>query len=552
MLRKFFSFLFRKIRPAGNSDYNYSAPGNFTLQRLRINSRLFSQKPLISVLIPTYNTPAGLLRQCVESVLHQAYENWELCIADDNSTSAETIDYLNSLRENPKVKILFRKENGHIARCSNSAMELATGEYCALLDHDDVLAQDALYEVVNLLQKEPQLDFIYTNEDKIDEQNKHFDPVYKPSWNPDTFLSWNFVCHLAVFRTSILKNIGGFRPEYNGSQDYDLILRFTEQTKNIRHLPKILYHWRMHALSVAMNTHSKPYAYINGKKALEDALRRRWEKGAVEMHLGEMLGMYTVRYKLYDHPLISIIIPTRDRASLVRTCVQSIFDKSTYRKFEIILVDNNSTETSLTELISEYKKEHPRQFHSIREEIPFNFSALMNAGARAAKGEYLLLLNNDTKVISEDWLEGLLEQAQRTSVGAVGARLLFKNNTIQHAGIELREDALAEHVYSYLRENDLPPQADCIQNYPAVTAAALMVSKAKYDQVKGFDENLAVDYNDIDFCLKLKEAGYHNVCVPFVKLYHYESISRGKEKKSLDKYSQYLAERKNFTEKWTE
>lgn len=540
------------MKISGKSEYSYTAPGSFALQRMRVQSRSFPYQPLISVLIPTYNTPLNFLIQCVESVLNQAYENWELCIADDNSTSEDTIAYLKSLQTNPKIKICFRTTNGHIAINSNSALELATGEYTLLLDHDDVLALDAMFELVKAVQTNPELDFIYTNEDKIDEENVHVDPVIKPDWSPDTFLSWNYICHLAMFRTRILKEIGGFKSDYNGSQDYDLILRVTEKTTHVKHLPKILYHWRMHSESVALNTHAKPYAYLNGKKALEDSLKRRGEQCTVEMHLGEMLGMYTVRYALKAQAKISIIIPTKNCSFLVKICVDSIFEKSSYSNFEIILIDNNSDEPALFKLMEEYKRKYPSQFFSIREEIPFNFSALMNAGSRAATGDYLLLLNNDTRVISADWMESMLAHAQRSHAGAVGARLLFKNNTLQHNGIELHANGIAEHVFSYLKENELPPQADCIKNYAAVTAACLMVSKKKFEEVEGFDENLAVDYNDIDFCLKLKNKGYHNVCLPFVKLYHYESITRGKEKKSMEKYSQYLSERKNFTEKWVQ
>ncbi|MCU0429137.1 MAG: glycosyltransferase family 2 protein [Cytophagaceae bacterium] len=551
MLFKVVAFIFRKFKPnSGSEAYQYTPLSRFSLQRLQIESQRFSYRPLISILVPTYNTPLPLLEKCIDSVRGQVYENWELCIADDNSTSEALKEYLTTLKNEPRITVQFRTHNGHIAACSNTALEMARGEYTALLDHDDELAPEALVELVKVLQTRPTLDFLYTDEDKIDEQGNHFDPVRKPDWSPDTFYSWNYICHLAMFRTTILKRIGGFSAAYNGSQDYELILRFTEQTHQVAHIPKIVYHWRMHSESVAMNTHAKPYAYLNGKKALEDSLKRAGKNAEVEMHLGEMLGMYSVHYALHKQSKISIIIPTRNCAFLVKICIDSIFQQSSYTSYEIILIDNNSDDPAFFQLLEEYAAKYPGIFRVVRAEIPFNFSALMNIGAKAATGDYLLLLNNDTKVISPDWLERMLAHGQQPHTGAVGARLLYKNNTIQHNGIVLHSNGIAEHVYAYEKDQHAPPQAECIRNYPAVTAACLLVEKQKYWEVGGFDENLAVDYNDIDFCLKLGEKGYHNVCLPHVKLHHFESISRGKEKKSMDKYAQYLSERKNFTEKW--
>lgn len=516
------------------------------------NIKIFSYQPKISIILPVYNPPESFLIQAIESVLDQVYDNWELCIADDCSPNEDIKPILEKFAaEDERIKVVYRKENGHISAASNSALNIATGDFVVLLDHDDLLTRDALYQNVYQLNIDKTLDLIYSDEDKIDENRIRTEPHFKPDWCPDNFMARNYITHLACLRKSIVDEIGGFRVGFEGSQDYDLFLRFTEKSQHIYHIPKILYHWRMHAGSTAQEEQVKPYAFEAGVKALQESLDRRGEKAIATIKPG-LPGFYTVRYDIVNEDKISIVIPTKDNAKVLETCLESVFEKSTYKNFEVILIDNNSEEKATFELLDKYEKRYPKQFVRLTLPIPFNFSTLMNKGVEVAKGDYIVLLNNDTEIITPDWMEAMLEQAQRESVGVVGVKLLYHNDTIQHAGVVIGLGGVAGHTFIGLPK-DSPGYFYYItstNNYLAVTAACFMVKKEKYWEVAGFNEDFSVEYNDVDFCLKLAEAGYNNLYVPYVELYHYESLTRGHPHMTKTSYERHVREVNLFKTRW--
>jgi O-antigen biosynthesis protein len=501
------------------------------LWKLSQTMEVFPHKPLISVIMPVFNAPESFLRDAIDSVISQIYPNWELCIADDASTALHVKKILKEYQSlDHRVKVVFRSVNGHISRCSNSALDLATGEFIALLDHDDLLTPDALYEVVLLLNRHRHADMIYSDEDKIDEKGYLRDPFFKPDWCPDSFLSRMYTCHFGVYRRSLVEAIGRFRPGFEGSQDYDLVLRFTEKTSKILHIPKILYHWRMHEHSTAQNTDSKNYAVEAAEKALEEALQRRGEPGKVAA-VKEYPGCYLIRYDIQDFKLVTIIIPTRDLSEVLERCLESIFSKTTYPNYEVLVIDNGSTESSTYSLFERWQKQEPHRFRYKTFDIPFNYSKLNNYGVQQSQGDYLLFLNNDTEVLSADWLTAMVEQVQRPQIGAVGARLLYPDETLQHAGVVAGIGGVAGHSHKHQPsdQNGYFSQIQSINNYSAVTAACLMCRRDVFEQAGGFEEDLAVAFNDIDFCFKLLKHGYRNLYLPHVILYHYESKSRGYE-----------------------
>ena len=502
--------------------------------------------------MPVYNTPEVFLREAIQSVLDQVYPDWELCIADDASTAPHIRGILEEYqRKDSRIKVVFRTQNGHISATSNSALELATGEFIGLLDHDDVLTPDALYEVVSLLNQHPVADMIYSDEDKLNEKGELTGHFFKPDWCPDSFLSRMYTCHFGVYRREIINQIGGFRVGYEGSQDYDLVLRFTEKTNQIFHIPKILYHWRIHSSSAAGGTEAKPYAYEAAKRALQDAIDRRGELGIVQ-DVPEYLGRYWVRYKILDYKRVSIIIPTRDLGAVLNRCLESIFTKTLYPNYEVILIDNGSIEPETQEIIEQWKQKEPQRFRSYRLDIPFNFSRIINYGVQQASGDYLLLLNNDTEVITPDWIDGMVEQAQRPSIAAVGVLLRYPEGQIQHAGVILGMGRVAAHSHQYCLETDPGYQGQiiCMNNYLAVTAACLMCRREVFDEVNGLDEKLAVAYNDVDFCLKLIQQGYYNIYLPHIELYHHESKSRGLVENTPEKLARFMNESMIIRQRW--
>jgi glycosyltransferase involved in cell wall biosynthesis len=501
--------------------------------RLIVRSRIaaFRHQPLISVVMPVYDPPLHFLEDAIRSVQNQLYPNWELCIADDASTNAAVQSFLQRYADNDaRIKVVFRKTNGHISAASNSALELVSGEYIALLDNDDLLAEHALFWLADAILAHPSAGLIYSDEDKIDEAGRRYDPYFKSDWNPDLFHSHNMISHLGAYRTDLVRKLGGFREGYEGSQDYDLALRCTERLApaEIVHIPRVLYHWRSHSGSTALSSDAKPYALLAAERALNNHFFRIEVSAKAELL---NFGMYRVRYSLpSSSPLVSLIIPTRNSLHLIKPCVESILDKTTYKNFEILIVDNNSNEASTLDYFASLANE-PR-IRILRDERPFNYSALNNAAVQQARGDYIGLINNDIVVINPDWLEEMLGLATQPAVGAVGARLWYPNDTLQHGGVITGIWGVAGHVHPFINRgaSGYFGRAQLIQTFSAVTAACLVIKKSIYQSVGGLEEtHLKVIFNDVDFCLRVREAGYRNVWTPYAELYHYESATRGKE-----------------------
>jgi GT2 family glycosyltransferase len=508
-------------------------------------------RPLFSVILPVYNVDAIWLEKAIQSVLAQIYPDWELCIADDASSKSHIKPLLERYSKlDSRIKVCFRPENGNIVAASNSALELATGDYIALLDHDDELAPDALFENAKLINQHPDADFIYSDEDKIDTRGRRSGAFFKPDWSPDYFHACMYTCHLGVYRTRLIREMGGFRPGYDGSQDYDLVLRVVEKTQHIYHISKILYHWRIIPSSVTTGEQAKPWAYAAARRSLEAMLERSPYPGWVEET--ERAGFWRVRRHIVGKPLISIVIPSAGRIlenggrslNVLENCIQSIYQQSTYRHFEIIVVDGyDIPEPTLTWLQQFPQEAGSPEIRLVRCSEPFNFAHRINQGTAAATGNLLLLLNDDTEVLSPDWLESMVEFAQQAEIGAVGAKLLYPDRTIQHVGVMVLEGN-AGHAFH--RADGAHPGYFCSnvvnRNYLAVTAACLMVRRQVFEQVGGMDEMFPLNYNDVDLCLKFHQAGYRNVVTPYAQLLHYESVSRDGELKPK--------EWENLNQKW--
>ncbi len=509
----------------------YDTVGHHGREILKNRVAALARKPLISVLMPAWNTPEDYLRRAIESVIAQAYPHWELCIADDASSAMHVRAVLEEYcRRDSRIKVAYRTENGHISAASNSALELASGEYLALLDHDDELPANALYCVALEVSRHPEAALIYSDEDKLDAQGRRCDPYFKPDWNPDLFLSQNMVSHLGVYRTEVVRRIGGFREGLEGSQDYDLALRVMEQIRpgQVRHIPKVLYHWRMTPGSTSLSGNEKPYAFHAAVRALNEHLLRNGGKGEAT-DAGEAAGMYRVRRAIpAAPPLVTLIVPTRNGLELLRTCVQSIVANTRYPSYEILIVDNGSDDPATLAYLGELEK--TGQARVLRDERPFNFAALNNRAVEEARGDIVGLLNNDIEAIGADWLEEMVSHALRPEIGAVGARLWFPNDTLQHGGVIL-VGGVADHAHRGLRRGNsgYGGRAALLQNFSAVTAACLVLRKELYLAAGGMDERLAIAFNDVDFCLRLNEMGYRNLWTPYAELYHHESASRGHE-----------------------
>ena len=489
----------------------------------------FNYAPLISIAVPAYQTPVEFLKQMIESLISQTYTGWELCIANASPDNEEMQRVLADYSaKDVRVRFCSLKENLGIAENTNRAFAMAKGEFMGLLDHDDLLAPNALYEIVNTLQDHPQADALYTDEDKVTtDLDEHFQPHLKPDFNLDLLRSNNYICHFFVVRKSIVEKAGGFRKEFDGAQDYDFIFRCTENAREVLHVPEILYHWRTHKASTADNPASKMYAFEAGKRAIEAHLERTGTKGTVS-HTQD-LGFYRVKYPVQGEPLVSVIIPNKDEKETLQTCLESLKKNTSYQNFEIIIIENNST----TGEIFKYYKELSRdqQIHLLRWGKEFNYSAINNFGVAHARGEYLLFLNNDVKSIEPDWMEEMLGVCQRPEVGGVGAKLIYPDNTIQHAGCVIGMGGIAGHMFV-----DMPAdrtgylhKASLLQDMSAVTAACLMMKKEVFEQAGGFTEELAVAFNDVDLCLKVRKNNHLIVYDPYAKLYHMESKTRGAE-----------------------
>lgn len=493
------------------------SPTPARVRKMKQRLATLSYQPLISIVMPTYNTEPDWLREAIASVKRQLYTNWELCIADDGSTNEETKTALKTYEDDPKIKINYLDTNGGISAASNQALSIAGGEFIALLDHDDEIRSDALYWIVRKLNEQRDLDFIYTDEDKKEPSGRRTEPFFKPDWSPDLEMSVNYVTHLSVFRREIIERAGGFRSGYDGSQDYDLVLRVMELTDKIAHVARPLYTWRRVPGSTAAEPHAKEFAIGAAKLALKDALERRGYEGEVADGLVE--GRYRVRYAINDDPKVAIVIPTRDRVDMLRRAVESIRQKSTYENYEIMIVDNDSQEQ---ETLDYLKSCDARVF---RYPGDFHYSRMNNTAAREASGAaYILFLNNDTEVITPDWIESMLEHAQRPEVAAVGARLFYPTGAIQHEGVIM---GIAGGSAGNVDHGGYFGLGETIRNCSAVTAACMMTRAEAFWDLGGFDEQLRVAFNDVDFCLRARKNGYRVVYTPYAQLFHYESASRG-------------------------
>ncbi len=536
------------------SDYaawvrDYATPTSSDLAAMTEECADLERQPVISFITPVYNTPEPVLRAMIESVLAQAYPRWELCLADDASTVPHVAAVLEEYRtRDPRIKVVRRESNGHISAASNSALALATGEFVALLDHDDVIPKDALYWVVRELNAHKDAALLYSDEDKLDFSGARATPYFKCDWNYDLFLSHNLITHLGVYRADIVREIGGFREGFEGAQDYDLALRFIERIEpsQIRHIPRVLYHWRMIAGSTAVGASEKNYAAERARLAIEEHLKRMRIAATVET---VPVAVQRVRYQLPEaRPLVSIIIPTRNGLNLVRQCIESIREKTTYSPYEILLVDNGSDDKAAIDYFTALDRDGT--VRRIEDPGPFNFSRINNDAARKALGEYFLFLNNDIEVITPDWLGELVSHAMRPGIGSVGARLWYPNNTIQHAGLVLVAGLAAHAHHGRPRGNDgYFSRAGLIQSLSAVTAACVCVPKKVFEEIGGFDETLAVAFNDVDLCLRIQSRGYRNVYTPYAELYHHESASRGYEN-TPEKRIRFEKEANILRERW--
>ena len=507
--------------------YEAYVPDEAALERQRHHH--FEYSPLISVAVPAYRTPEKFLAQMIDSLLAQTYGNWELCIANGSPEDSAMKKVLEEYtKKDSRIRVSELTENKGIAGNTNAALEMAQGEFVGLLDHDDLLAPNALYEIVRALDEDRNLDAVYTDEDKVTtELDEHFQPHLKPDFNLDLLRSNNYICHFFVVRRSIVQKVGGFCQEFDGAQDHDFIFRCIETAEKVGHIPEILYHWRTHKASTADNPASKMYAFDAGKRAIEAHLKRTGTEGIVS-HTPD-LGFFRVKYPVQGQPLVSVIIPNKDEKETLKACIDSIREKTEYPNYEIIIVENNST----TDEIFQYYKElsqDPR-IRLLRWKKEFNYSAINNYGVRHANGEYLLFLNNDVTVITPGWIKELLGVCQRPEVGAAGVKLIYPDNTIQHAGCVIGLGGIAGHMFVDMPANRTGylHKASILQDMSAVTAACMMMKRTAFEEAGGFTEKLSVAFNDVDLCLKVRKNHKLIVYDPYVQLYHMESKTRGAE-----------------------
>lgn len=554
--KKYLKRFFNRVKK--RSGELYYDPFNVLEYQKWLNSQVeeenkleFSYTPLISILIPVYNVEPKILEECLLSVLQQSYQNFEVCLVDDCSTNAKTIEILKDYQQkSSKIKVCFRNSNGHISKASNTALQMATGEYIALLDNDDVLSSNALYENVKVLNQDPTIDFIYSDEDKLNSNGQYCEPHFKPDFSPDTLLGVNYICHFAVIKTAVVRQVGGFSVGLEGAQDHDLFLKVTELTNRVYHIPKILYHWRMTEGSTAASIEHKEYATNTARLAIEAALKRR--KISAKVHYNAKTSYHIIEYTYKQEPSVSIIIPTRDHCEITHHCLESIYKKTEYHNYEIIVVDNNSIEDATFKMFQSFKHAH-QNFRVIKADMDFNYSKINNLAIQKSNSDIIILLNNDTEIISKDWLHVLVGYAMQPHIGAVGPKLLYEDGTIQHGGVILGLGDIAAHAF--LRE-----EGDAIgvygrlqipYNYSAVTGACLAIEKKKILEIGMLNENLKVAYNDVELNIKLLKAGYYNVFVPQISIYHLESKSRGLDS-TKEKYRLYLKERQYMLDNYKE
>ncbi len=499
------------------------------VEAMRAEARTFQHAPLISIITPVFNTPVSWLNAAIESVLAQVYEKWELILIDDASTDPQTIAILPAiLARDRRIRLTRLPASGGISAASNAGIAIATGEWIGFFDHDDVLEPDALYQTAKLLLAHPDADLIYSDEDKLTE-NGFEAPLFKPDWSPDFFLSYNYICHFTTIRRTLIDSVGGFRSEFDGAQDYDLFLRIVERTERIHHIPRVLYHWRRSASSTSDNIRRKPKALEAGKRAIDEHLQRRAEAGHVAIDW--RTHAYWVKREVRRARKVCIIIPVRDGIPLLSRCIESIVKKTSYPDFEIVIVNNDSESQEARDY---FARTTHRLLHYPG---PFNFSAINNFAVEQTQCPWLLFLNNDVEVIDSEWLGAMVEHVQRPEVGAVGARLLYPDNTVQHAGVVLGVGGIAQHAFRGFPAEDpgVNRQLQVTRNYSSVTGACLMTRREVFDEIGGFDEErLPVTFSDVDLCLKMRRTGYLIVYTPFAKLYHHESASRRRSVEALE------------------
>lgn len=550
VLRKIIRFLKHE------KDTNYGGYGEWILANEVRNNELEKQRkktfelmPKISIVVPMYNTNEKFFKELIDSVMEQTYSNFELCLADGSPNKNEKLE--NIMPKDKRIKYKFLNTNKGISGNSNEAVKMATGEYIALLDHDDLLAPYALFEVVKCINKNNNVEFIYSDEDKIDERGNRSEAYFKPDFAPDTLRCQNYICHFSVLKKELMDKLGGFDSEFDGAQDYDLFLRMSEIVKpeNIKHIPRILYHWRVHKDSTAkLNSNAKNYAFDNGIKAIKAHLKRLALDA--EVSNGCIDGIYRVDYKVKGNPKVSIVIPNKDGKEMLNVCINSILEKTTYNNYEIVIVENNSENEETFEYYKELEKNEKIKVVKYPK-TGFNYSGIINYGVKNADGDYIIQLNNDTELLTNNWLEIMLGYCQRDDVGAVGVKLYYPDETIQHAGIIVgiggiagnRFKSVPKSGHGYFAEESM------VQNLSSVTAACIMTPKKIYEEVDYMNEELAVAFNDVDFCLKIREKGYLVVYNPYIEFIHYESKSRGLED-TPEKIRRFQGEIRTFEKRW--
>ena len=540
----------------GQKDINY---GNYydwiqknevremELRKQRVKT--FEKMPKISIIVPMYHTKKEFFQELVKSVMVQTYSNWELCLADGSEEKDQSLQEI--IRQDERIKYKFLNQNKGISENSNEATKMATGDYIALLDHDDTIAPYALFEIVKCINENPAAEFIYSDEDKIDIEGNRFEGYFKPDFAPDTLRCQNYICHLSVFKKELMDKLEGFRSEFDGAQDYDIFLRMSEivEPDKIVHISKILYHWRVHQDSTAkLDSNAKNYAFDNGIKAIEAHLNRIGLEGNVTN--GCIPGIYRIDYKVKGEPKVSIVIPNKDGKAILKVCIDSVLEKTTYSNYEIVIVENNSQTDEIFEYYNELEKNEKIKVVKYPK-TGFNYSGIINYGVKNASGDYIVQLNNDTELITPNWLELMLGFCQREDVGAVGVKLYYPDETIQHAGITVGVGGIAGNRFKSIPKDGHGyfAKESMIENLSAVTAACIMTPKNIYEEVGFMDEKLAVAFNDVDFCLKIREKGYLIVYNPYVEFIHYESKSRGLED-TPEKKKRFAGEVDTFEKKW--
>jgi len=522
--------------------------------QIKNNLSAWKLVPKISVLMPVYNTNERYLRECINSVINQSYTNWELCIADDKSSLEHVKKVLEEYEAaDSRIKVVYREVNGHISHATNSALAIADGEFVAFIDHDDTIAKDALYHFAEAINDKPQTKFLYSDEDWTDAPGNRVRPHFKSDWNPDLLYSHNYITHMCVFNKALIDSVDGIRVGVEGSQDYDLLLRCIDKLKReeISHIPRVLYHWRAIEGSTALSAGEKSYSDDAGLTALQDHIQVQ-SSGLAEVTCSDLPNIYKVTWPVPSpEPLVSLLMPTRDQKAVTEIAIRSILEVSNYQNFELIVLDNGSEKAETLEFFEQIQKEDAR-VKVLRYDHPFNYPAINNFGVEKSSGEFICLINNDIEVISPNWLNELVGHASRPDIGCVGAKLYYENDTVQHGGVIMGIGGVAGHSHRGCprSESGYVARLFVVQNLSGVTAACLVVRRSVYEEAGGLDaKNLPIAFNDVDFCLKVRELGYRNLWTPYAELYHYESVSRGYED-TPEKLARFDKESEFMKQKW--